>query len=122
MLDAKRLLDQFLGAPTQGLPQVQNRGGVPAQQPQSGGFGDIAGGLAGSLGNVLGVAGVSTGIAATLGALGFSPAVLAQVALMGAAGGAIGMLAYRYTHRSSADLLPVILTTAHFQVARLLGA
>ena len=54
MLDAKRLLDQFLGAPTQGLPQVQNRGGVPAQQPQSGGFGDIAGGLAGSLGNVLG--------------------------------------------------------------------
>ena len=55
MLDAKRLLDQFLGSPAQsGLPQVQNRGGVPAQHPQTGGFGDMAGGLAGSLGNVLG--------------------------------------------------------------------
>jgi uncharacterized membrane protein YebE (DUF533 family) len=55
MLDAKRLLDQFLGAPIQGgLPQGQNRGGFPAQQPQQGGIGDIAGGLAGSLGNVLG--------------------------------------------------------------------
>jgi uncharacterized membrane protein YebE (DUF533 family) len=55
MLDAKRLLDQFLGANMQGaLPQAQNRGGVPAQQPQQGGLGDIAGGLAGSLGNVLG--------------------------------------------------------------------
>ena len=42
------------------------------------------------LGNILGVAGVSTGIAAALGTLGFSPAVLAQVALMGTAGGALG--------------------------------
>lgn len=55
MLDAKRLLDQFLGGPMQGgLPQAQDRGGVPAQQPQPGGLGNIAGGLAGSLGNVLG--------------------------------------------------------------------
>jgi uncharacterized membrane protein YebE (DUF533 family) len=60
MLDAKRLLDQFLSAPNQGglnqggLPQVQERGGFPAPQQPQGGLGGIAGGLAGSLGNVLG--------------------------------------------------------------------
>jgi uncharacterized membrane protein YebE (DUF533 family) len=68
MLDAKRLLDQFLGGSLQGgslqggLPQAQNRGGFPAQQPQSGGLGDIAG----SLGNVLG-GGLSGGLGNVLG-------------------------------------------------------
>lgn len=51
MLDAKRLLDQFLGAPSQGnLPQVQGRGGFPAPQVPQGALG----GIAGSIGNVLG--------------------------------------------------------------------
>jgi len=58
MLDAKRLLDQFLGAQTQNLPA--NRGGVPQQQqaPQGGGLGDMVGGLGNVLsGNMGGIGG-----------------------------------------------------------------
>jgi uncharacterized membrane protein YebE (DUF533 family) len=66
MLDAKRLLDQFLGVPAQGgLPQVQNRGGVP----QQGGLGDMVGGLGNMLGGSIGGIGggaVAGGIAALL--------------------------------------------------------
>ncbi|ARP98913.1 tellurite resistance TerB family protein [Pseudorhodoplanes sinuspersici] len=54
MLDAKRLLDQFMGAPSQHMPD--HRGGVPQQQ-QSGpqrGVGDMVGGLSNGLGNMLG--------------------------------------------------------------------
>ncbi len=70
MLDAKRLLDQFLGAPTQGgLPQVQNRGGFPAPQSQAGGLENLVGGLGNMLGgNVGGIGGgaVAGGLAALL--------------------------------------------------------
>jgi len=52
MLDAKRLLDQFLGAQGQSLPS--NRRGFPQQQGGQGGVGDMIGGLGSSLGNVLG--------------------------------------------------------------------
>src|SRR5690606_20356266 len=69
MLDAKRLLDQFLGAPTQGggLPQAPQRGGFPTQQPQQGGgLGDVVGNmLGGSMGGVGGGA-VAGGLAALL--------------------------------------------------------
>jgi uncharacterized membrane protein YebE (DUF533 family) len=71
MLDAKRLLDQFLGAPSQGgLPQAQDRGRFPVQQqPQGGPGGGLGGGLgdiAGSIGNVLGgsVGGIGGGAVA----------------------------------------------------------
>jgi uncharacterized membrane protein YebE (DUF533 family) len=47
MLDAKSLLDQFLGTPSANQPQQ------PGQQSQ-GGIGDIAGGLGNALGNNLG--------------------------------------------------------------------
>ncbi len=72
MLDAKRLLDQFLGAPTQGggLPQAPQRGGFPAQQPQQGGgLGDLVGGLGNMLGGSMGGVGggaVAGGLAALL--------------------------------------------------------
>lgn len=74
MLDTKRLLDQFLGAPSQGgLPQIQNRGGFPAQRSQqdgpAGGLGDMVGGLGNVLGGNLGGIGggaVAGGLAALL--------------------------------------------------------
>ena len=71
MLDAKRLLDQFLGAPQQGsLPQAPQGGGFPTQQAQpSGGLGDIAGGLGNMLGGSMGGIGggaVAGGLAALL--------------------------------------------------------
>ena len=60
MLDAKRLLDQFLGAPAQGgLPQIPERGRVPAPQ---GGLDGLAGGLGNILGGSLG--GIGGGAAA----------------------------------------------------------
>jgi uncharacterized membrane protein YebE (DUF533 family) len=74
MLDAKRLLDQFLATPSQGgLPQVQDRGRFPArQQPQdgpAGGLGDMVGGIGNVLGGNLGGIGggaVAGGLAALL--------------------------------------------------------
>eukprot|EP01133_Synstelium_polycarpum_P017379 gene17379-20734_t len=45
------------------------------------------------LGNVLGMSGVAIGCFSTLCVLGMSPAVLTQVAIMGAAGGGIGLFA-----------------------------
>ncbi|MFZ5690868.1 MAG: tellurite resistance TerB family protein [Pseudomonadota bacterium] len=70
MFDAKRLLDQFLGAPSQGnLPQVQGRGGFAAPQMPQGGLGGIAGGLGNVLGGNLGGIGggaVAGGLAALL--------------------------------------------------------
>ena len=59
MLDAKRLLDQFMGTPGQSMPG--SRGGFPQQQQgghtgavQGGGVGDMIGGLGNMLGGNLG--------------------------------------------------------------------
>ena len=69
MLDAKRLLDQFMGANSQNMPA--NRGGFPQQQSggQGGGIGDMVGGLGNVLGGNLGGIGggaVAGGLAALL--------------------------------------------------------
>jgi uncharacterized membrane protein YebE (DUF533 family) len=74
MLDAKRLLDQFMGAPNQTMPG--NRSGFPQQQQggqggviQGGGMGDMVGGLGNMLGGNLGGIGggaVAGGLAALL--------------------------------------------------------
>lgn len=68
MLDAKRLLDQFLGAQGQSTPG--NRGGFPQQQQSGqGGVGDMIGGLGSMLGNNMGGIGggaVAGGLAALL--------------------------------------------------------
>ena len=59
MLDAKRLLDQFMGTPNQNMPD--HRGGFPQQQQsgpqggiQGGSVSDMVGGLSNGLGNMLG--------------------------------------------------------------------
>jgi uncharacterized membrane protein YebE (DUF533 family) len=71
MFDAKRLLDQFVGAQGQGLPgrTFPGQGGLGQNQGQGGGLGDIAGGLGQMLGNNLGGIGggaVAGGLAALL--------------------------------------------------------
>ena len=66
MLDAKRLLDQFLGA---GQNMPANRGGSPQQGAPQGGLGDMVGGLGSMLGNNMGGIGggaVAGGLAALL--------------------------------------------------------
>jgi uncharacterized membrane protein YebE (DUF533 family) len=60
MLDAKRLLDQFMGAAGQSVPA--NRGSSTQQGAAQGGFGDMLGGLSSALGNNIG--GIGGGAAA----------------------------------------------------------
>ncbi len=96
MLDAKRLLDQFLGAATQGgLPQAQERGGFPAPQPQQGGgLGDIAGGLGNVLSGGIGGGAVAGGLAALL--MGSkSGRKMAGTALQVGGMAVVGALAYK---------------------------
>jgi uncharacterized membrane protein YebE (DUF533 family) len=103
MLDAKRLLDQFLGAPALGgLPQAQNRGGVPAQPPQQdGGIGDMVGGLGQGIGNMLGgnLGGIGGGaVAGGLAALlmgSKSGRKMAGTALQVGGMAVVGALAYK---------------------------
>ena len=98
MFDAKRLLDQFLGAPLQGgLPQTQDRGRFPAPQPSQGGLGDIAGSLGNVLGGSLGGVGggaVAGGLAALL--MGSkSGRKMAGTALQVGGMAVVGALAYK---------------------------
>ena len=99
MLDAKRLLDQFLGAPSQGggLRQVQDRGRFPVQQQPQGGLGDMVGGLgnvlSGSMGGIGGGA-VAGGLAALL--MGSkSGRKMAKSALQLGGMAVVGALAYK---------------------------
>ena len=93
MLDAKRLLDQFMGAPGQAMTNRDPR----ANQPSQGGLGDLAGGLGGMLGNNMGGIGggaVAGGLAALL--LGSkSGRKMAGSALQLGGMAVVGALAYR---------------------------
>jgi len=98
MFDAKRLLDQFLGAQSQGgFPQVQRPGGIPSMQAQQGGLGDIVGGLGNVLGGNLGGMGggaVAGGLAALL--MGSkSGRKMAGTALQVGGMAVVGALAYK---------------------------
>ncbi len=95
MFDAKRLLDQFLGAQGQSIPG--SRGGLPQQQGGQGGVGDMIGGLGNVLGNNMGGIGggaVAGGLAALL--LGSkSGRKMAGSALQLGGMAVVGALAYR---------------------------
>ena len=98
MFDAKRLLDQFLGAPSQaGLPQTQDRGRTAAPQPSQGRLGDIAGSLGNVIGSGLGGVGggaVAGGLAALL--MGSkSGRKMAGTALQVGGMAVVGALAYK---------------------------
>lgn len=97
MIDAKRLLDQFMGTPGQGMGGYQGGAPQPQGQPQGGGLGGMVGGLGSMLGNNMGGIGggaVAGGLAALL--LGSkSGRRVAGTALQYGGMAVVGALAYR---------------------------
>merc|ERR1711863_163787 len=84
----------FLGAygyaMSQGYPEVHQMAYLASGLACIGALGGLSAQPTARLGNALGMIGVSTGVAATLGLLQPNPEVLTQMALVAAAGGALG--------------------------------
>merc|ERR1712203_73908 len=84
----------FLGAygyaMTQGYPEIHQMAYLASGLACIGALGGLSAQPTARLGNALGMIGVSTGVAATLGLLQPNPEVLTQMALVAAAGGGLG--------------------------------